>query len=403
MNKTNEEKKNNEIDYVSDSKAAISTQTPKSIRISLYLIIAVIVTGLVWANYAEIDISTTAKGTIIPSSRIQVIENLEGGIVKEIHVRQGDIVEKGQVLIQLRDTRFAAAYKKDAARYAKLVAEEIRLVAESQGDKSVSFPKELQQKFPKLVQNQMNLFKHNKAALDANIELLQRNHELAQKELDIVRPLAKQGVMSELERIRLERNINNIKIKILEKKDEEHSQARDRLNEIRSEKSLLHETLIITRDRMERTTIRSPMAGIVKKVNVTTIGEVVQPNDHIMEIVPVDKKLIVKANVRPADIGFMHPGQKGIVKISAYDFAIYGGLKATVERISADAVTDAKGDSFYDVLLKTNRNYLETEKGHLNIIPGMTVSVNIITGKKTVLQYLLKPILRAKEAALHER
>lgn len=333
------------LDYASDSKAAIG-QTPRASRISLYLIVAVLASGLIWANYAEIDISITAKGKVMPSSRIQVIENLEGGIVKEINVSQGDVVEKGEVLVKLDDIRFAAAYQKDATRYATLEAEEIRLIAESQGDQTLHFPKKLQQRYTKIVLYQINLFKRNIDALDANINLLNRNHELATKELAIVRPLAKQGVMSELERIRLERNINNIEIQILEKEDEERSQARDRLNEIRAEKSLLGETLIITRDRMERTTIRAPMAGIVKKINVTTIGEVIQPNDHIMEIVPVDKNLIIKANVRPSDIGFIHPGQEGIVKVSAYDFVIYGGLKSTVEKISADAVTDMKGDDF---------------------------------------------------------
>jgi len=353
--------------------------------------------ALFWANYAILDEVTTGEGKVIPSSNIQIIQNLEGGIVKGIFVKEGEIVKKGQILMQIDNTRFTSSFDEAGKKIDSLTLEIIRINAEINRKKPV-FPKNLIKSQPNLVNDQQALYISKMNELNQLLRAL----ELAQKELDMTRPLLKNGAVSQVEVIRLDRTVSEIQGNI----DKFKSDELDRLNKARGDLSALNEANKADQDRITRTTVRSPVYGVIKQIKTTTIGGVVQPGNDIIEVVPLDDTLLIEAKIRPSDIGFIHPGQKAKVKISAYDFSIYGGLNGVVEQISADTIvdeTDKKNESFYMIRVRTDKNHLGSDKRPLPIIPGMLATVDILTGEKSVLQYLLKPILKAKNSALRER
>ncbi|AOU72947.1 HlyD family type I secretion periplasmic adaptor subunit [Legionella pneumophila] len=367
-------------------------------HIILWTSLLFFIVAIIWANYAILDEVTTGQGKVIPSSEVQVIQNLEGGIIQNIFVKEGQIVKKDQILMQIDNTRFMASYAEAEKKIDALEIEIIRLNAEISDTKPV-FPDKFIKTYPHLVQDQLSLYESRMRELNQ----LKKSLELAQKELDLTRPLLKGGSVSEAEVIRLERSVSEIKGNIEKFKSEEL----DKLNKARTELFALIEANKADKDRLTRTTVRSPVYGIVKQIKTTTIGGVVQPGSDLLEIVPLDDTLLIEAKIRPSDIGFIHPGQKAMVKITAYDFSIYGGLEGVVEHISADTIidekTDKKEESYYIVKVRTDKNYLGTEKKPLPIIPGMQATVDILTGQKSVLQYLLKPIIKAKQSALRER
>ncbi|HAT1866435.1 TPA: HlyD family type I secretion periplasmic adaptor subunit [Legionella pneumophila] len=367
-------------------------------HIILWASLLFFIAAIVWANYAILDEVTTGQGKVIPSSEVQVIQNLEGGIIQNIFVKEGQIVKKDQILMQIDNTRFMSSYAEAEKKIDALEIEIIRLNAEISNTKPV-FPEKLTKTYPHLVQDQLSLYESRMRELNQ----LEKSLELAQKELNLTRPLLKGGSVSEVEVIRLERTVSEIKGSIEKFKSEEL----DRLNKARTELFALIEANKADKDRLTRTTVRSPVYGIVKQIKTKTIGGVVQPGNDLLEIVPLDDTLLIEAKIRPSDIGFIHPGQKAMVKITAYDFSIYGGLEGIVEHISADTIideqTDKKEESYYIVKVRTEKNYLGTEKNPLPIIPGMQATVDILTGQKSVLQYLLKPIIKAKQSALRER
>ncbi|MFO3442507.1 HlyD family type I secretion periplasmic adaptor subunit [Legionella pneumophila serogroup 1] len=367
-------------------------------HIILWTSLLFFIVAIIWANYAILDEVTTGQGKVIPSSEVQVIQNLEGGIIQNIFVKEGQIVKKDQILMQIDNTRFMASYAEAEKKIDALEIEIIRLNAEISDTKPV-FPDKFIKAYPHLVQDQLSLYESRMRELNQ----LKKSLELAQKELDLTRPLLKGGSVSEVEVIRLERSVSEIKGNIEKFKSEEL----DKLNKARTELFALVEANKADKDRLTRTTVRSPVYGIVKQIKSTTIGGVVQPGSDLLEIVPLDDTLLIEAKIRPSDIGFIHPGQKAMVKITAYDFSIYGGLEGVVEHISADTIidekTDKKEESYYIVKVRTEKNYLGTEKKPLPIIPGMQATVDILTGQKSVLQYLLKPIIKAKQSALRER
>lgn len=367
-------------------------------HIILWTSLLFFIVAIIWANYAILDEVTTGQGKVIPSSEVQVIQNLEGGIIQNIFVKEGQIVKKDQILMQIDNTRFMASYAEAEKKIDALEIEIIRLNAEISDTKPV-FPDKFIKTYPHLVQDQLSLYESRMRELNQ----LKKSLELAQKELDLTRPLLKGGSVSEVEVIRLERSVSEIKGNIEKFKSEEL----DKLNKARTELFALIEANKADKDRLTRTTVRSPVYGIVKQIKTTTIGGVVQPGSDLLEIVPLDDTLLIEAKIRPSDIGFIHPGQKAMVKITAYDFSIYGGLEGVVEHISADTIidekTDKKEESYYIVKVRTDKNYLGTEKKPLPIIPVMQATVDILTGQKSVLQYLLKPIIKAKQSALRER
>ncbi len=369
-------------------------------HIILWTSILVLICALVWANYAVLDEVTVGQGKVIPSSQIQIIQNLEGGIVSKLFVQEGQFVEKNQILMQIDNTRFMATFNEAQKKIAVLEIEIIRLTAEMH-DNTMAIPGDFIKQNPGVAEAETALFNSRKEELAQLTSAL----TLAQKELSLSKPLVAKGAVSEVEILRLERTVNELKGKIFQFK----SESLERLNKVKGELAALSESHRADKDRLVRTTVRSPVKGIVKRIKVNTIGGVIQPGMDIIEIVPLDDTLLIEAKVKPSDIGFITPGQHAIVKLTAYDFAIYGGLPGKVEQISADTITDDKStgerkeETYYLIRVRTDKNYLVHDGKQLYIIPGMMASVDILTGKKSVLDYLLKPILKARQTALRER
>jgi adhesin transport system membrane fusion protein len=403
-----------------------------------------VITAVTWAYHATLDEVTRGSGRVIPSRQVQVVQNLEGGIVAAILVKEGEQVKAGQVLLRIDDTRFASSYRESQVTSATLQAKIARLTAESQG-KPFKRPRNLTTAQQEPFLNEQALARSRQQELQTQIEVLkqqitqkkqeikelssrkqqlQRSYALAQQELNITKPLVKKGVMSEVDLLRLQREASSIKAELesarlrvpraeaavteAERKIEElqvsfRTQALHDLNEIKAESSRLTESKRALKDRVIRTAVRSPVKGTVKRLKITTIGGVVQPGMDLVEIVPSEDTLLIEAQIRPADIAFLHPGQNAMIKFTAYDFSIFGGLRASLEHISADTITNERGEAFFLIRLRTERNYLGTKANSLPIISGMTVNVDILTGKKTLLDYLLKPIKKVQEQALRER
>ncbi|MFK3969386.1 HlyD family type I secretion periplasmic adaptor subunit [Pseudomonas sp. NPDC087358] len=413
-------------------------------RITVWLAAALIITALVWARFAVLEEVTMGEGKAIPSSKVQVIQNLEGGIVTEIFVREGQIVNKGDTLLRLDDTRFLSNKGESEVDKYTLMAQVDRLSAESQG-RPLKTSAEVLSKAPQVAADEQSLYDSRQRRLASEQrtlqeQLRQKMQEVAefrskqdqyrnqlgfiQQELSMSTPLVNSGAVSPVEIIRLkgkaseargqmdatslaipraEAAINEIKSKIQESLDSFRSDAAKDLNDKRSELAKASATSIAIDDRVTRTTVTSPVKGIVKTLKVNTIGGVVQPGSDMVEIVPLEDNLLIEAKVRPQDVAFLHPGQKAMVKFSAYDYTIYGGLPARLELIGADTTTDDKGNTFYLIQVRTDKNHLGSDAKPLLIIPGMVATVDIITGEKSVMDYLLKPVLKARTEALRER
>lgn len=392
-----------EVNFIDDSRSALMLTSPRFARYSLFLMLTLVCAGLYWAQTNVIDVSTVGLGKVVSSSNLQVVQNFEGGIVKEILVKEGEQVKKGDVVVRLDDTRFKASYKRDLAKLALLKIEVIRLNAASEGKDVLDFPAELRDNYPQLVKNAAELHKRNNEAIGRNISQLQKSVRLVEKELSIVAPLAQRGAVSPLETIRLERELNDLKTQISAKIEEARNQARVQLNKLRADEAVLREQITASQDRLERTEIYAPVDGVVNKIHVSTIGEVVESGEKMIEIVPLDNRLTIMIKISPADIGFIKLGQMAVVKVSAYDYAVYGDLEAKVVNISADALADAQGNDYYEVKLQAAQNYLEHGARNLPIRPGMSVTANILTGKRSILSYIIKPFIDVRESAFVRR
>lgn len=433
-----------DLTFMAETSAAILQEAPRGGRWILWGAVVFVLVALIWASLAPIDEVTRGDGTVIPSRQLQVVQSLDGGILAAINVKDGQIVDEGQELLRIDDTRFASSYRESRVHYLEHLAKAARLRAEAE-NKPFEAPPEVMTQYPELVEQERQLYNARHVELQNNLAILsqqltqrkqeleelkvkkaqlRRSFALLQKELDLTKPLVKDGAVSEVEVLRLERQVNDVKGDLdsteltipkaeskyaeTKRKVEEvelsfRNQARAELNETMAELSRLSETNQALEDRVRRTVIRSPVHGTVKRILVNTIGSVVQPGADLVEIVPLEDALLVEAKIRPSDIAFLHPGQKVIVKFTAYDYAIYGGLQGTLQHISADTIRDERGDNYYVVRIRTDENQLSKGGQPLPIIPGMRANVDILTGKKTVLEYLLKPVLRAKERALRER
>ncbi|MCL2658612.1 MAG: HlyD family type I secretion periplasmic adaptor subunit [Betaproteobacteria bacterium] len=432
----------NDKDHQADADWAIGEQTPRGARLAVWISLAALCVLIVWAALAQLDEVTRGEGKVIPSSQNQVIQSLDGGIVSEILVKEGQTVEKGQLLLKIDPTRFVSSLRENRAQYLALQAKAARLTAIAEGKDFVP-PPEAQQAIPDVVEQERAAYLSKRAELDASVgvareQLSQRSQELNEvrarrdqaissynltaQELEVTRPLVQTGAVSEVELLRLQRDvaryrgerdaasaqipriqaaIGEAQRKIQEVELQIKNQARAELSETNAKISALSEGSVGLADRVKQAEIRSPMRGTVKQLFVHTIGGVVQPGKEIIEVVPSDEELLLEARVLPRDIAFLRPGQPALVKFTAYDFSIYGGLDGTLEHIGADTVIDEKGNAFYEVRVRTKANTIGAK--HMPIIPGMVAEVNILTGKKSILSYLLKPVLRAKAAALTER
>jgi len=433
-----------DYEFMSSLSAAMLEVAPRRLKLVLFFWIVAIAGFIIWASLTQIDEIARGTGDIIPSGENQMIQNLEGGIVEDILVKEGDEVQKNQVLVKINNERSQSNYSSNSIKANALQAKILRLRAESSGSK-FTVDTELNKLIPELVANERSLFLTNKEQLNSKLnslkeKLVQTKNQLEdarikkehlksslgliQQEVKMTKPMVIKGVRSKVDFLKLQREENEIAqnyssarldiprlqsaIKEIQSTMHEttylfQSDAKTKLNEAISELRGLNANNTALEDQVNRTLVRSPMKGIVQKLYVHTVGGVIKPGENIVEVVPSDQTLLVEVKIKPSDIAFIYGGQKAIVKFTAYDFSIYGGLQGKVVLISADTVKDDKGNTFYTVRIKTNKNYITHAGKHLKIIPGMTVSVDIITGKKSVLDYILKPILKTKQYTFTER
>ncbi|QXI11254.1 HlyD family type I secretion periplasmic adaptor subunit [Pseudomonas zeae] len=389
--------------FMSDLRESLLTQSTPGSRVVMYVIGAILIAGATWAHFARVEEITQGEGKIISKSREQVIESLEGGIIDELLVREGDIVEKGQPLIKINPTRAQSTYQELYAKYMGMKAMIARLRAEAY-QVPLEFPDDVKGE-PLMIEQETQAFRARKKALEDSVNALQNSHALIMKEMALAQPLAARGLLSDVEILRMQRQANDLKVQMVERRNRYQGEANSELVKVELEIAQVAENLVGRKDVLERTTINAPVYGTVKNVRISTIGGVVQPGEDIMEIVPLEDQLIVEGQIKPQDVAFLHPGLPATVKISAYDYGIYGGLKGTVVHISPDTLQDEKKLAagrpdaiYYRVQILTDTSWLEASGKRLPIIPGMTATVEIRTGEKTILDYLLKPIFKAKEA-----
>lgn len=431
--------------FMSEVDAAIHRKGHSMAFVITSLIALFMVTFVFWAKFTVLDEVTRGMGQVISSQKVQVIQNLEGGILQEILVHENQIVNKGDILIRIDNALAASQYRDAFTKAAEHEAAIFRLNAEIDGKSEIIFPDQFKEADPQVLEGQKSIFRARQQQFQAEInvlrsqysqrqqeitemqsrkEQLERSLGLAKQQGDIAKPLVDQGIYPRVDYLALQRDISSLQgdidalrlaiprirqaaneanRRIEQRRAEYKAQALDEINSRRGELKSLQQIMSAGEDRVTRTDVRSPVRGTIKQINLNTIGGVVRPGESILEIVPLDDTLLIEARIRPADIAFLHPGQKAMVKITAYDFALFGGLESVLEAISADTIEDDKGESFYKVKLRTHKNAIAYHGEELPIIPGMTASIDILTGKKSVLAYLLKPILKAKQNALRER
>jgi len=409
--------------FANDIRAAVELRTPKTARMLLAGTGALMVIALIWAHFAVLDEVKRGNGRVIPARQIQIVQSLEGGIIEQILVHEGTVVQEGQTLMRINDTKFASEFGEVRERRAAAAARVARLDAEVRGLKTLVFPDDLIKVAPRAVETEKSVFetRTRKVAQDIDVltqqeSRLSENLKLLNREVELTRKLYAQKVVPEIEMIRLEGRASETRGQLAETQSKMinvrtafRSQADEDLAKSKGDLAVLDENIKSAQDRVRRTELQAPVHGIVNKINLTTIGAVVQPAANLIEIVPLDDTLLVEGRIRPQDIAFIRPGQDAVVKISAYDSSVYGSLKGKVERISADTIVDEKADrsekqeTFYRVIVRTDKNHLGTTEHPLPIIPGMVTTVEVLTGEKSVLAYMMKPARMLREEALRER
>ncbi|MDP3513180.1 MAG: HlyD family type I secretion periplasmic adaptor subunit [Sulfuritalea sp.] len=430
-----------EADFVKDADYFMIHQEPLRARVLVRTILIALALFVMWTAVALVDEITKADGKVIPSSQIQILQSLDGGIVVEINVKEGQVVDAGQILLRVDPTRFESSVRENRSQYLALTAKAARLRALAEGLPFVP-PPEVLVEDPKTVQDEQRLYETARSNVEAQIsiarqQLVQRQQELSEmrvkreqasqayeltaKELTLTKPLINSGAVSEVELLRLERDTTRFRgerdmaaaqilrsqaamaeasRKIEEIELNARNEVRKDLGDTMARLNAFTEGGVALADKVKHAAVRSPVKGTVKRLLVNTVGGVVQPGRDLIEVVPLDDALILEAKVAPKDIAFLRPGQPAMVKFTAYDFSTYGGLEAKLEHIGADSITDEKGNTFFLVKVRTNKSSLGA---NLPVIPGMVAEVDIITGQKSILAYLLKPVLRAKQGALTER
>ncbi len=436
-----------DIEFMTDVEAAIRRSGAQMAFVTTLAATGVIALFVVWAQFATLDEVTKGEGQVIASSRTQVIQSLEGGIVSEILVQEGQMVNKDEVLLKIDNVTAEATLKEKESRYYYLLGQTSRLDAQI-NDKPLKFPDDLTKKAPDVINDQIaqyNLNKSQQAAelsvlesqvtqrgqevgeMNSRIAQLRANLQVKQEQLNMISPMVAQGIMPKVDLLKIQGEVTDLQgeqrtIQMsVPRAQQAVNEARQHISEVKAkgradasteyaaakaELDSLSSTLTMGQDKVQRTQMRSPVKGTVKQLKVNSIGGVIKPGEDIIEIVPADDKLLIEAKIRPTDIAFIHPGQKALVKITAYDFSIYGGLEGTVQDISADTIqdpTNQKNESFYRVKIRTDKTVVEHNGKILPIIPGMTSQVNIMTGEKTVWAYLMKPILKTRQNAFTER
>lgn len=431
-------------DWASDTDWARMQQDPLRARLMLYTVLVAIAVLIVWACLAQVDEVTRGVGSVIPSSQLQRVQSFDGGVVDEILVEEGDRVEAGQLLMRIDPTRFLSTFNENRVQAEALEARAERLRALATDSRFMPSD-DLVKRAPNIVQRERELYNSNMGTLDEQRQILQERLEqrraelseaisrretasrelgLASQELNMTRPLLESGAVSEVEILRLQREvarasgdrrqaeaqvarlesaIQEAEGELREVDSQARTEWRQELTATMGELAALNETSSGLQDRVRLAEIRSPVDGVVQRLTINTLGGVVQPGQEVVEIIPTDDTLVVEARIAPQDIAFLRPGLPATIKLTAYDFAIYGGLKAELEHISASTTTDEEGNTFYRVRVRTEQDAGKAVTQKLDVIPGMTAQVDILTGKRTVMQFMLKPVLRAWGNALGER
>lgn len=429
------------LDWAGDADWARLQQEPLRARSLLRLAAGALVLLVIWAAFAKIDEVTRGEARVVPTSQVQIIQSVDGGVVEALLVKEGQVVEAGQLLLRVDSTRFVSTMMESQVSLAALQAKALRLEALTRGTPFIP-SKELLRDAPDVVEQERRLYESRRAEISAQTaiyqsQLVQRQQELNEvrarrdqaersialmtQEINATRPMVATGAVSEVEMMRLDQQMARLRgdreqataqiarvqsaiqeanSKINEVQLTSRNQMGSELSDTMSKIASLSQGGVALQDKVKQADIKSPVRGTVKRLLVNTIGAVVQPGKEVVEVVPLDDALILEVQITPKDIGFLRPGQPAMVKFSAYDFSIYGGLEAEVFLIGADSVLDEKGNAFYHVRVRTAKSSLGP---NLPIIPGMVAQVDIMTGKKTVLSYLLKPVLRAKSNAMTER
>jgi len=444
-------KKNNSAEYsekdyefMNSLSAALLQQSPSRVSIVLKIWLFTVFALIIWASFAEIDEITKGNGKVIPYGQNKTIQNLEGGIVESILIEEGQIVKKSQILLKINNAKSVSDSETNRMKYNELYAKRLRLYAEANSlefeniqtdDKDLQKQIELAKRLyesdkiellakDNSIVDQIEQRKQELKEAKAKIKSLQKSLGFVTEEIQMTAPMVKEGVKSKVDFLKLKREANGIKNDIeaaqlsiprLESAIQEYRNKRisskrefinkykKELNEVSAELERIKTQQVEFSDQVKRTIVKSPVDGIIQKLFVNTVGGVVKPGENLIEIVPTNKKIYLEIKIKPSDIAFIHPDAEAIVKVSAYDFAIYGGLAGKVVNISPDTITDDKGNTFYLIHVQTKKSYLGSKEHPLKITPGMTVSVDIATGKKTVLEYILKPILKSKQYVFTER
>jgi adhesin transport system membrane fusion protein len=394
-----------DLAYLSPVRSAHIVEPAPAAMWSVYLMLVMLAAALGWAAVAQVDIIAKAPVRIIPEGREQLIASLEGGILRELSVREGEQVRQGQQLATLDPTRVEAQQAEGQAKRVALMGAVARLAAEAAG-KPIQFPPEVK-KSPAVVQGETESFEARKRAIDDAVGSNQRSIGLLIEELNVAETMSRRGLMSEVEVMRLRRQVNDLRLGTAERINRFRQDASAELVRVRTELALLEEQMVVRDDALKRTVLVSPVNGIVKQIRSNTLGGVVAAGAPVMELIPVGNRVLVEARVRPADIGFVKVGQPVAIKLSAYDPTVYGALRGKVLSISPDALGDperaanAEG-TWYRALVDADRESFKAGEGArakaLEVLPGMTGTAEIRTGERTVLEYLLRPMLRTQEA-----
>jgi membrane fusion protein, adhesin transport system len=395
-----------ELPYLQHVQAAWAQEQHRFARWTVLLLLALVGAAVAWAHLSMLEIVTVGVGKVVPMHREQVIQSLDPGVLSEIRVKEGDRVTKDQILLRIDDTRAGASYNEGAARALSLVAQVARLRAEVTGAASPNFPASVKGK-PAIISAEMALFVAKRKSVEDSVAELKTAVGLIEQELAMTEPLAAKGMVSEVDVLRLRRQVSDLRMQSAERWNKYRAEANGELTKAESELAQVTSNVSGRQDALKRTVVRAPMSGTIKNIRVNTLGGVVQVGQDIMSIVPGDDGVMVEAKIRPADVAFVRVGMPATIKLSAYDFSLYGGLKGVVQLISPDTMDEDRKagppqEAYYRVLVKTDTTTLEHKGEKLAIMPGMVATAELLTGERTVLQYLMKPVLRGQEA-LRER
>ncbi|MGA1316257.1 MAG: HlyD family type I secretion periplasmic adaptor subunit [Rubrivivax sp.] len=390
--------------YLSAVRGAHVVEAAPAAMYAVYLLLALLVVAVVWASLAQVDIVARAQARVVPDGREQVIASLEGGILRELYVKEGQQVREGQPLAQIDPTRFEAQQAEGQSRRLALRGAVARLEAEASG-RPLRFPQEVLEA-TEVVAGETDAYQARQQALQEALEINQRNAALLQRELRVAETMSAKGLMSEVEVMRLRRQVNDLQMATRERVNRFRQDASTDLVKVRNELALLEQQMVVRDDVLRRTELVSPVRGVVRAIRANTLGGVISPGATVMEILPVGSRVLVEARIHPRDIGFVKVGQDVVIKLTAYEYTVYGGLKGTVQSISPDALTDERGaaasgeGTYYRALVRADRNSLNPGRDakRLDVLPGMTGMADIRTGERSVLSFVLRPMLKSQEA-----